>query len=70
MTLQRRLMCGVAAPGHTFKGNGHTFKETPFVKLDLKSFRKMKQRGEIVTGGPQLKQTVEQRTCDWTGTVW
>ena len=76
MTIDRKLLFGVTAPYHTFKGTAnvanHFKAETvPFVKVDLKRFRKMKQRGEIITGGPYLRGSLGSETSrDWTGSPW
>ena len=76
MTIDRKLLFGVTAPYHTFKGTAnvanHFKAETvPFVKVDLKRFRKMKQRGEIITGGPYLHGSLGSETSrDWTGLPW
>lgn len=70
MTSNLRLLFGVAAPHHEICSSKSDSSESSFVKLDRPTFHKMRQRGEIITGGPFLKNAVNEQTLDWTGNEW
>lgn len=71
MKARSRLIFGVAAPPEGLRHPiPRTFIPTPFVKIDLQRFFQMKQRGEIITGGPHRNRLMGEAPCDWTGAVW
>eukprot|EP00210_Caulerpa_lentillifera_P005696 g5447.t1 len=72
----KNIVCGIRAPEETIRGTERTVDQfeshhgKEFVKLDRASFRRLVQRGEIVTGGPPTGVKIQTPATDWTGTNW